>query len=127
MFYEEYEQIYRLLNPLRYDGRLSFQEKLALKREYIKLKRRQAELLPNPFVFKPAISEKAANREWLEATLNFNKVNRHRKIPSTQEDENVRETSEKVIAWNLYNMYLDRKKELDRIEDRLSDIIIMIL
>jgi hypothetical protein len=127
MFYEEYEQIYRLLNPLRRDGRLSFQEKLALKREYIKLKRRQAELLPNNFVFKPAISEKSANEEWLEATENFNKVNRHRKIPSTQEDDNVREASEKVIEWNLYNMYLDKKKELDRIETRLSDIIIMFL
>jgi len=102
---------------------LSQQQKIALKRQYTKLKRKKDELSPNPWMRKPRISQQDANKQWLQASQHFNKANRHKKIPSTQDDDAVKKATKKVIEWNLYNIYLLRKEERERIQTRLEEIM----
>ena len=106
---------------------IPFQQKIALDRQYIKLKKRESELLNGAFalsyVKKPRGSQQEANQQWLKASQHYNKSNRQKKIPSTQDDEAVKRTTQKVIQWNLYNIYLRKKEELEKIQKRLDEIM----
>lgn len=107
--------------------KLSFQQKLALKRQYSKLKKRESQLLqhyrPVP---KPVVSQQDANSQLMQATLHFNRLNRHKKIPSTQDDLQVKKAAKNVIKWNLYNLYRAKKTELEMIQNRIYKIMAML-
>jgi hypothetical protein len=120
------DTFYQTLKPFaqRSKSTLSQQQKTALKRQYTKLKRKKDELSPNPWMRKPRISQQDANKQWLEASQHFNKANRHKKIPSSQDDDAVKKATKKVIEWNLYNIYLRRKEERERIQTRLEEIMV---
>ena len=95
------------LNTLH--AKLSFQQKLALKRQYSKLKKRQSQLLQYyRLVPKPMVSQQDANSQLVRATQHFNRANRGKKIPSNQDDLHVKKAAENVIKWNLYNLYLTK-------------------
>ena len=107
--------------------KLSFQQKLALKRQYSKLKKRELQLLHHyRLVPKPVVSQQDANSQLMRATLHFNSVNRQKKIPSTQDDLQVKKAAKNVIKWNLYNLYLTKKAELEIIQNRIYEIMAML-
>jgi len=108
-------------------AKLSFQQKLALKRQYSKLKKRESQLLQYyRLVPKPMISQQDANLQLVLATQHFNRANRGKTMPSTQDDFQVKNAAANVIKWNLYNLYLSKESELKTIHNRLYEIMALL-
>jgi len=108
-------------------AKLSFQQKLALKRQYSKLKKRESQLLQYyRLVPEPMVSQQDANSQLVRATQHFNRANRGKKIPSNQDDLHVKKAAENVIKWNLYNLYLSKESELKTIHNRIYEIMAML-